>query len=175
MERLTAVGKVSRSVAPSPIITKLKEKQRLKLEQFSNRAVERNYPCTIATLSDWLKSLAPGFQPMRSETKTNRTLYAWFLTRFENVTCNCEGILIGSSRCSLLSWLVEVMTSVLVFWQLFDKGTYWGCYSLATAKQAYLPSDSKNKSCIWLTKWFIVECAYWVMDVRGRLLSMRKA
>ena len=45
------------------------------LEQFSN---DCNYVIAIATLSDWLKRLAPVFQPMRSktETKTNRTMYA---------------------------------------------------------------------------------------------------
>jgi len=38
--------------------------------------VESNYVIAIATLSDWLKSLAPVFQPMRIKTKTNRTMYA---------------------------------------------------------------------------------------------------
>ena len=35
--------------------------------------VESNYVIAIATLSDWLKRLAPVFQPMRSKTKTNHT------------------------------------------------------------------------------------------------------
>ena len=38
--------------------------------------VEGNYVVAIATLSDWLKRLVPVFQPMRSKTKTNPTLYA---------------------------------------------------------------------------------------------------
>ena len=38
--------------------------------------VESNYVIAIATLSDWLKRLAPVFQPMRSKTKTNRTMDA---------------------------------------------------------------------------------------------------
>ena len=38
--------------------------------------VENNYVIAIATLSDWLKGLAPVFQPMRMKTKTNRTMYA---------------------------------------------------------------------------------------------------
>ena len=37
--------------------------------------VENNYAIAIATLSDWLTP-APGFQLMRSNAKTNRTLYA---------------------------------------------------------------------------------------------------
>ena len=37
--------------------------------------VESNYVIVIATLSDWLKRLAPVFQPMRNKTKTNLTLY----------------------------------------------------------------------------------------------------
>ena len=36
--------------------------------------VKINNAIAIATLSDWLKSLAPVFQPVRS--KTNRTLLA---------------------------------------------------------------------------------------------------
>jgi len=43
--------------------------------------VESNYANAIATLSDWLKNPAPGFQPMRG--KTNRALYSWFFPRFE--------------------------------------------------------------------------------------------
>ena len=40
--------------------------------------VESNYVIAIATPSDWLKRLAPVFQPMRSKTKTktNLTMYA---------------------------------------------------------------------------------------------------
>ena len=30
-----------------------------------------NYAIPIATLNDWLKNLAPVFQPMRNKTKTN--------------------------------------------------------------------------------------------------------
>ena len=36
--------------------------------------VESNYVIAIATLSDWLKRLAPVFQSMRSKTKTNRAM-----------------------------------------------------------------------------------------------------
>ena len=38
--------------------------------------VESNYVIAIATLSDWLKRVAPDFQLMRSKTKTSRTMYA---------------------------------------------------------------------------------------------------
>ena len=51
--------------------------------------VESNYVIAIATLSDWLKRLAPVFQPMRSKTKTNRTKYTSFFPRFEPVKGNC--------------------------------------------------------------------------------------
>ena len=37
---------------------------------------ETNYAIANATLSDWRKTLAPVFQPMRKKTKTNRTLPA---------------------------------------------------------------------------------------------------
>ena len=42
------------------------------------KIVESNYAIAIATLSAWLV-----FQPMRSKTKTNRTLYGRFFPRFE--------------------------------------------------------------------------------------------
>ena len=38
--------------------------------------VESNYVIAIDMLSDWLKRLAPVFQPMRGKTKINRTTYA---------------------------------------------------------------------------------------------------
>ena len=38
--------------------------------------VESNYVIAIATLTDWLKRLAPVFQPMRRKTETKRTMYA---------------------------------------------------------------------------------------------------
>ena len=37
--------------------------------------VESNCMIVIATLNDWLKRLAPVFQPMRSKIKTNRAMY----------------------------------------------------------------------------------------------------
>ena len=37
---------------------------------------ESNYVIAIATFSDWLKRVTPVFQPLRSKTKTNRTVYA---------------------------------------------------------------------------------------------------
>ena len=51
--------------------------------------VENNYATAIATLRDWLKSLTPVFQPMRSKTETNRTLYARYFPRFEQVIDDC--------------------------------------------------------------------------------------
>ena len=51
--------------------------------------VESNSVIAIAKLSDWLKRLAPVFQPMRVKTKTNHTMYAGFFPRFERVTGNC--------------------------------------------------------------------------------------
>ena len=36
--------------------------------------VESDYVIAIAVLSDWLKRLVPVFTPMRSKTKTNRTI-----------------------------------------------------------------------------------------------------
>ena len=50
--------------------------------------VERNNVIAIATLSDWLKRLAPVFQPMRSKTKINRTMYAW--SELQVIPWNCD-------------------------------------------------------------------------------------
>ena len=50
--------------------------------------VDGNYVIAITTLSDWLKRLAPNFQPTRSKAKTNRTMYTSFSPRFERVTGN---------------------------------------------------------------------------------------
>ena len=64
--------------------------------------VESNYVIAIATLSDWLKRLAPVFQPMRSKTKTNRKTYAWLFPRFENCdwfTALFVRVVIGRSNC----------------------------------------------------------------------------
>ena len=82
--------------------------------------VESNYVIAIATLSDWLKRIAPVFQPMRSKTKTSRTIYASFFPRFDRVTGNLLGIVIGLSRCLLLFWLVGMIALVLVFRQSFE-------------------------------------------------------
>ena len=51
--------------------------------------VENNYAIAIATFSDWLKSVAPVFHPVWYKTGTNRTEYARFLPRFEQVAGNC--------------------------------------------------------------------------------------
>ena len=46
---------------------------------------ERNYATEVAALSDWLKNVAPVFQPMGSKTKTNYFLYVRFFPRSEQV------------------------------------------------------------------------------------------
>ena len=69
--------------------------------------VESNYLIAIATLSDWLKRLPPVFQPMRSKTKTNRTMYAQFvLSEVHVITRNRDWfiapsspVVIGRSNC----------------------------------------------------------------------------
>ena len=47
--------------------------------------VESYHTIAIATLNDWLKNLAPVFQPMRSKTKTNRTLNGRLFPCFKQV------------------------------------------------------------------------------------------
>ena len=59
--------------------------------------VESNYVIAIATLSDWLKRVAPVFQPMRSKTKTNRTMYTRDLSRASSelhvIARNCDWLI----------------------------------------------------------------------------------
>ena len=82
--------------------------------------VESYYVIAIATLSYWLKRLAPIFQPMRIKTKTNGTMYAWFFPALRASYRWLLGILIGSWSCLFLLWLVGVIALVLVFRQSFE-------------------------------------------------------
>ena len=73
--------------------------------------VESNYAIAIAiaTLIDWLKRLAPVFQPMRSKTKTNRTRTRDFsraLSELQIIARNCDWfivlfapVVIGRNNC----------------------------------------------------------------------------
>ena len=65
--------------------------------------LESNY--AIAIVSDWLKNLATVFQPMRTKTKTNHTLYARYLPRFKGKNAGSsftyETDINGSRRCAL--------------------------------------------------------------------------
>ena len=71
--------------------------------------VESNYVIAISTLSDWLKRLAPAFQPMRIKTKTNRTMFADFsraLSELQVIVRNGDWfialpapVVIGRSNC----------------------------------------------------------------------------
>ena len=59
----------------------------------------------ITSLSDWFKVLAPLFQPIRSETKTNRGSRVHIFPRFVSATCNYFEF-----------WLVYRIVSVLSDW-----------------------------------------------------------
>ena len=60
--------------------------------------VESNYVIAIATLRDWLKRLAPVFQPMKIKTKS--------LSELQIIATNCDWfialpapVVIGRSNC----------------------------------------------------------------------------
>ena len=71
--------------------------------------VQSNYMIATATLSDWLKRLAPIFGSMRSKTKTNRTCTRDFsraLSELQVIARNCDWfiamfapVVIGRSNC----------------------------------------------------------------------------
>ena len=77
--------------------------------------IENDYAIVIAMLSDWLKTL-PGFQPMRSKAKTNRTLYALWAIQLQVIARNFDWFLalfapvvIGRSNYFCDSHLKKVM------------------------------------------------------------------
>ena len=71
--------------------------------------VESNYAIAIATLSDWVKRLAPVIQPMRSKTKTNhhRTRdFSRALSEWQIIARSCDWfivlfvpVVIGRNNC----------------------------------------------------------------------------
>ena len=86
--------------------------------------VESNYVIAMATLSDWLKRLAPVFQPMRSKTKTktNRTIYTSFfraLSELQVISRNCDWfialfarVLIGRGDCHGLGFSTVITKNI---------------------------------------------------------------
>ena len=91
--------------------------------------VESNYVIAIATLSDWLKTRA-SFSTNEKQNQNHshhvRVIFPALRASYRSLL----GIVIGSSRCLLLLWLVGVIALVLVLRQSFEnrsKGTNpWG-------------------------------------------------
>jgi len=138
--------------------------------------VESNYVIGIATLSDWLKRLAPVFQPMRSKIKTNRTMYAWFSrvsSELQVVAKNCDWfialhapLVIGRSNCfgfwffdshlktalfsgkGLIRWLLPFK-----FWTSGSNKS-WRCHSCNRFRAGFCLSRFKflSKSCGHVSK-----------------------
>ena len=69
--------------------------------------VESTYVIAIAAHSDWLKRLAPVFQPVRSKTKTNRAMYtrdfSRALSKFQIIARNCD-------------WFIALFAPVVIGW-----------------------------------------------------------
>ena len=71
--------------------------------------IESNYVIAIATLNDWLKTLAPVFQPMRSKTQAIAPCIRDFsraLSELQVIARNCDWfiapsapVVIGRSNC----------------------------------------------------------------------------
>ena len=73
--------------------------------------VKRNYVIAIATLSDWLKRLAPVFQPMRINAKPKPIAqcsreFSRALSELQTIARNCDWfialpapVVIGRSSC----------------------------------------------------------------------------
>ena len=73
--------------------------------------VENNYTIAIAAFSDWLKNLAPVFQPVTSKVKTNYTMFAHFPALSASY-----GKLIGT--CS--DWFIALFVSGAI-----SRRNYW--------------------------------------------------
>ena len=65
---------------------------------------ESNYVIAIATLSGWLKRIAPVFQPMRSKTK--RTMYARF-----NFSCPLSELQVIARK---RDWFIVLFAPVVI-------------------------------------------------------------
>ena len=80
--------------------------------------VESNDEIAIATLSDWLKKLAPVFQPMTEQNQSHlaRVIFLALRASYRSFL----GIVIGSWRCLFLFCLVRVIALVLVFRKSFE-------------------------------------------------------
>jgi len=76
----------------------------------------------LLRLVHWLNNLVPVFQPLRSKSKTNRSLHARYFSCFEQVTINClEFWFVHRYVCSCCDWLEYWITLALVFRQPFKK------------------------------------------------------
>ena len=69
------------------------------------RTIESNYAIAIAALCDWLiKNIAQVFQPMRSKTKTKRTLFARFFGALSKLK-----VIAGNS-----DWFIALFAPVVI-------------------------------------------------------------
>ena len=63
----------------------------------------------LRRLSDWLKNLAPVFQPVKSKTKTNGTLYLLFFPRIEQI----QGF------AGISDWFMVLFSPVVIGWRYY--------------------------------------------------------
>jgi len=79
-----------------------------------NHLVFQHASCASTWVFEFVAEL-----PIRSKTKTNRTVYTQFFPRFVQVTGNCEVFwLCNFADCSRFDW--SELLLVLVFWQSFE-------------------------------------------------------
>ena len=81
--------------------------------------VESNYMIAIATLSDWLKEsrqFSTNEKQNHNQSHHARVIFPALRASYRLLL----GIVIGSSRCSFLLWLVGVIGLGLVFRQSFE-------------------------------------------------------
>ena len=77
--------------------------------------VESNYAITISAITDYLKNLAPIFQPMTNKTKSNSTFYAQLVPPLNKVSRNSDWLIALFAPGLMIGWSYYFGTGLSTF------------------------------------------------------------
>ena len=77
--------------------------------------VESNYATLIEALTDYLKNLAPVFQPMTNKTKSNSTFYARLFPPLNKVSRNSDWFIALFAPALMIGWSYYFGTGLSTF------------------------------------------------------------
>jgi len=77
--------------------------------------VESNYATAISALTDYLKNLAPVFQPMTNKTKSNSTSYARLFPPLNKVARNSDWFIAMFTPGLMIGWSYYFGTGLSTF------------------------------------------------------------